>query len=243
MEEINVDIADPQHQRFSGAPWFEVIQNIDVVIYGCGGIGSWAALQLSRLNPSCIILYDPDKVEAVNLAGQLYKFSDIGVHKTRAVKDSIKAYSDYYRTDDVFMAVPRGKDNYHSITVCGFDNMDSRKAAFDDWERCNPDTSIATPRLFIDGRMSADTIQVFAMCSNDEYARGEYRNKWLFDDSEADSSVCSYKQTSFVAGMIGSLIANLVVNFMCKYHLKLEDYQLPFKTTFNSKTLMLEGED
>ena len=56
-------------------------------IVGCGAIGSHVAEQLARYGLTKITLYDFDKVEAHNIANQLFTQEDIGKLKVRAVAD------------------------------------------------------------------------------------------------------------------------------------------------------------
>ena len=64
--------------RFSGAEWFDSMKHISVVLAGCGGIGSWASILLSRLNIYTLYIIDPDIVEEANMAGQFFTIYDIG---------------------------------------------------------------------------------------------------------------------------------------------------------------------
>lgn len=60
---------------------------------------------------------------------------------------------------------------------------------------------------------------------------------YLFSDFEADPTVCSYKQTTFMANMIGSVIVNLFVNFIANKCNPLIDRDLPFYTEYNAETM------
>ena len=91
-ETLNVDETSA---RFSGATWYERIQTKKVALAGLGGIGSWVALMLARVKVEWIYLWDPDTVETVNMAGQLFGNSDIGSHKASAVTSCIMNYADY----------------------------------------------------------------------------------------------------------------------------------------------------
>lgn len=62
--------------------------------------------------------------------------------------------------------------------------------------------------------MAAEEYQVFAIQGNDERAMKEYEDKWLFSDAEAEETICSYKQTTFMANMIASTMVNVFVNFI-----------------------------
>ena len=51
---------------------------------------------LARVKVEWIHLWDPDTVETVNMAGQLFGNSDIGNYKTSAVTSCIMNYADYH---------------------------------------------------------------------------------------------------------------------------------------------------
>ncbi|MBS1495096.1 MAG: ThiF family adenylyltransferase [Bacteroidetes bacterium] len=63
--------------------------NAIAIVAGLGGIGSWVALDLALIGVGSIFIFDNDKVEASNLNRTLFKESQIGKHKTKAVKELI----------------------------------------------------------------------------------------------------------------------------------------------------------
>ena len=86
---------DETTSRFSGAIWYEEIQKQTVTLAGVGGIGSYVGFLLGRLKPQRLIIYDPDRVETVNMSGQLYGLSDVGKYKCRALANMIDDYANY----------------------------------------------------------------------------------------------------------------------------------------------------
>ena len=72
---------------------------------------------------------------------------------------------------------------------------------------------------------------------NDERAIKEYEERWLFDDSEAEETVCSYKQTSFMADMIASIIVNVLVNFVANLCKPIIDRDVPFFISYDASTM------
>lgn len=229
--------------RFQGAMWFDAVQDLRVTIAGLGGIGSWTALLLSRLNISHILLIDPDKVEEVNMAGQLYQRTYIGDNKTYATSSTIQEFSNYYRTD---IQTKRIEECvlYDNILICGFDNMTARKNAFYKWKGrietlCPLDREKS---LFIDGRLDAEDLQIFCITGDNTHLMDKYEKEYLYNDSDVEEAPCSFKQTSYLAAMIGSLITNLVVNFVSNTVVEFSKV-LPFKTSFNTSILKLVVED
>ena len=152
-------------------------------------------------------------------------------------------YSSYYRTG-AFREPFTSMSSATSIMICGFDNMEARKVFFNSWKNyveLKPDSE-QKHCLFIDGRLAAEEFQVFCIRGDDKYNINRYANEFLFSDSEADETICSYKQTSFMANMIGSIIINLFVNF-CANDLKDEEKpllerDLPFLTTYDASSMM-----
>ncbi len=59
------------------------------IVAGLGGIGSWLALDLALVGVGTLILFDTDTIEASNLNRTLFKLSQIGQPKVKAVKDLI----------------------------------------------------------------------------------------------------------------------------------------------------------
>src|SRR5690606_20207857 len=57
------------------------------VVIGCGGVGSWIALDLALMGMGTIILIDNDKLEASNLNRTLYKISQVGEYKTKVLQE------------------------------------------------------------------------------------------------------------------------------------------------------------
>ena len=243
-ETITIDMST---SRFSGAVWYKKVQEKTIILAGLGGIGSYCAFLLSRMKPAQIIMYDPDVVEQVNMSGQFYSQSDIGKTKAQAMTDMIHSYGNYFgvfSVDERFTESSSPAD----IMICGFDNMEARKIFFNKWKS----HVLSKPEeerkhcLFIDGRLAAEEFQVLCLRGDDEYNIERYNREWLFTDGEADVTLCSYKQTTFMANMIGSVMTNLFVNF-CANDLEGEEKpmmerDLPFLTSYDASMMMFSTE-
>ena len=232
---------DETTSRFSSAIWYNAIQEKTITLAGVGGIGSFAGFLLGRLKPQRLIIYDPDRVETVNMSGQLYGQTDVGNYKSTALANMVRnnaKYSNIVALNDRFEADSEATD----IMICGFDNMSARKLFFDKWvhhveskseeEKCKC--------LFIDGRLAAEEFQVFAIQGNDTRAIEEYSSKWLFSDYEAEETICSYKQTTFMANMIASIMVNVFVNFVANECNPLMPRDVPFLTQYSADTMFFK---
>lgn len=230
-------LVNEQTSRFSSALWFDNVQSKNVTLAGLGGIGSYVAFLLGRIHVHQICLYDDDIVEAGNMSGQLYQNSQVGRSKVRGTCELLCQFSSYYNTaafEERFSPTSTPTD----IMICGFDSMEARRIFYDRWKQWVAAKSAEDKGkcLFIDGRLAAESFQIFCIKGDDEYSMKRYETDWLFDDSEADETICSYKQTSFMANMIGSLMVNLFVNFCANECDPLVPRDLPFLTEYTAET-------
>ena len=236
---------DETTSRFSGAIWYEEIQKQTVTLAGIGGIGSYVGFLLGRLKPQRLIIYDPDRVETVNMSGQLYGRSDVGSYKSTALANMIEDYADY---NNIVALNQRFGDNSEAtdIMICGFDNMAARRTFYEKWKQrvlsYPADSDNRKKCLFIDGRLAAEEFQVLSIQGDDERAMAEYENKWLFSDAEAEETICSYKQTTFMANMIASVMVNVFVNFVANFCGPIIDRDVPFFISYDASTMFTKVE-
>ena len=239
----NVIIRD-ETLRFSAADWFAKTQEKVLILAGVGGIGSWISFLAAKLRPKAIYMYDPDTVELVNMAGQLYGTQDIGKNKVDALADTIRAYTGF---GDIFCYPERytNESLTGDIMICGFDNMDARRTFYECWrnhvERRKAEGH-AADCLFIDGRLTAEELQILCIQGDDEYSMGQYESRFLFTDGEAVRETCSFKQTAFMANMIGALVVNLLVNFCANQCDIALPRALPFFTTYQADMMFFNME-
>lgn len=236
-------LIDESTTRFSGAEWFNEIQKARIIVAGIGGIGSNVAFQLARMIPANLTLYDDDNVEMVNMAGQLFSNNNIGESKVDAIANMIYNYTSIKQV----LAV---KDKFTSdkepgdIMICGFDNMKARKTFFNSW--CNHISNKSIEErskcLYLDGRLSMDTLQILCIKGDDQYNIDRYKREFFFADYEADATVCSRKQTTYLACMIGSLMVNLFTNFIANSLHPVIPYDLPFFTEYDAQNMLFKTE-
>lgn len=222
--------------RFSKAEWFNEVQQMNIGVFGVGGIGSNAAYTIGHLHPMSMRLVDPDKVDEVNLAGQLFDSQEIGEYKVDVIRrrlTNLHYFTIYAERRRITSFEPLGATD---IVVAGFDNMSARKDLFNAWKRNHKSNS-----LFIDGRMSVNVFQLFSMRPQDKDRIADYETNWLFDDEQADTTVCSYKQTYFCATMMSGVITSLIINHAQNRVFGEQVWPVPFfieeDTTILSRTI------
>lgn len=253
IEEPEVSIPDPipansssilveeTTSRFSSAIWYDNIKSKTVTLAGVGGIGSYVAFLLARLDPERLIIYDDDYVEAANMSGQLYSGSDIGRSKVSAMVNMMSNYANYYDALTFQERFTLSSDPT-DIMICGFDNMEARRTFYTRWKQWvdSREESAKKECLFIDGRLAAESFQVLCITGDDVFSQAKYERDFLFRDDEADETICSYKQTTFMANMIGSVMVNLFVNFCANQCNPLIPRDLPFYTEYTAETMFFK---
>jgi molybdopterin/thiamine biosynthesis adenylyltransferase len=211
---------DVKQSRFRDASWYEKLNKytIPIIIGGVGGIGSWLTLFLSRMigPDSYLILYDHDKVEEVNMAGQLFSISDIGIPKVDALRRIVHDFSGYEKVEAMNEMYDAESLRSPVMFSC-FDNMVARKVMFENWLQ---EAEKYPESIFIDGRLNAEQFQVFYVTLENALT---YKNKYLFNDSEVEDANCSYKQTTHFAAAIAAKMVQGFTGFLD------ETYELPFK--------------
>lgn len=229
--------------RFSSALWYDKIKEKKILIAGMGGIGSWCALLLARSDVGNLFLVDDDVVDPTNLAGQMFSMEDVGVPKVNAVINHMREFCNYHRASGVQERFTE-ESAPNDIMICGFDNMSARRCYFNAWVNHvrNIPGDNRSRCLFMDGRLSADTLQVFTITGDNDYGIREYANTYLFTDSEADETVCSFKQTSYMANMIGGIMANIFINFVANEVVP-QIMDVPFFVEYDAKLMTLKSKE
>ena len=234
-------LLDESTTRFSGAEWFNEIQRKNIIVAGQGGIGSNLSFQLARMHPASMVLYDDDMVETVNMAGQLYARNDIGKSKVAAISDMITSYTNM---QNIYAIKSKFTENTEAgdIMMCGFDNMEARKIFYTSWHDHVMSKPVEERKncLFLDGRLSMTDLQVFCITGDDAINAAIYRDKYLFSDSEAEHTVCSMKQTTYLACMIGSIMTNLFTNWAANLLDPIIPYDLPFFTEYDAQNMIFK---
>lgn len=181
-----------------------ILLQLHVMIVGVGAIGRQVAIQLASMGVGKLTLIDPDVVSVENMATQGFLEDQIGDEKPLAVKElcsCIFAGCDVQTRNEKYVHEHGSAD----IIMCCVDNMEGRKFIHETTEsRC---------RLFIDGRMSARSIQIYTDMLVNPDGWPDYRQT-LFNDHEAYRENCTEKATIYTASIAAGLMVNQMVNFL-----------------------------
>lgn len=217
------------HARFKDCPWHQD-KFPNVSIGGVGGIGSWLAFFLGRIGAN-MDLYDFDTIDYTNMGGQLYPVQGIGRPKTKVIKEEIRRFSGTVGIRE--MGRLSEKSSVHSICFAAFDSITARRQMFEAWKRSNEHVRLTRPQLFVDGRMTVESFQMYIVTPD----RLKEYEETLFDDSSIPEPACSLKATSHIGAMIGSVMTQAFTNYMTNYLTGMDMRDLPFEKRYETMFL------
>ena len=198
------------HTRFSSVPWYGNTR--ELTIGGLGTIGSWLSLLIARTGDHEILLYDNDTIEKVNYSGQFFSKDQLEKTKVGSAAENLLNFTEINDFNVHTFNSKFDENTYVSnVTFSCFDNMEARKAMFDAW--CKNEER----ELFIDGRMSIESYEVFTVKRGQE----ERYRKTLFDDSEVGEQICSLKNTSHTGALIAARMVTAFTNYLANESMEL----------------------
>jgi len=213
--------------RFRDANWYN--PDFEVTVGGAGSIGSWLLLFLARIGYS-IYLYEMDRVEASNIGGQLYGKNDVGNTKQESIRNHISNFA-MHESIESMGKYEEGGVVTNIVFTC-FDNMQARRNMFEKWKADIDNNELC---LFVDGRLTAESFQMYIVTPE----RTDAYEETLFEDDEIEDLPCSYKSTSHIAAMLASQMTNAFTNALTNYmHGNIRE--VPFETRYEASLFMYE---
>jgi len=176
-----------------------------ICIVGAGATGSRIFMALIELGLSNITVYDPDTVEAHNLANQAYLHKHIGLLKVEALRDLYRmkmGTSPPESMQFIPQTVPSTVYPLKGIVFLLTDTMSSRKEIFDTQLKKNPDVFHV-----YETRMAATHGRILHFCPN-VTKQADAWEATLVPDGEAEVSPCG---GTLSVGTTASIIANMAV--------------------------------
>jgi molybdopterin/thiamine biosynthesis adenylyltransferase len=213
--------------RFQDAIWFPKGTTVDCIVGGAGGIGSWLTLFLTRAGFSPYV-FDFDTLEAHNLGGQMFSMMDIGQKKVHGLREIILQMTN--ENIDVSSEEYNKDSETSDFVFSAFDNMQARATMFHKWNEYVQTLSEEDKKkaIFIDGRLLAEQLQIFAITGDNEKHKEDYTKIHLFKDSEVEDASCSFKQTTHVAALIASLMTSTFTNHLANIAIGRKARSVPF---------------
>ena len=160
--------------------------NKAIHVIGAGATGSWLVFSLAKLGLTNIHVYDFDKVEAHNIANQLFSISDIGEYKVEALKRIVK---DTTGTEITIHNKEVKEEAFSGIVFMMIDTMAGRKAIYESSVKYKPAVS-----LLIEPRMGLHMARIYNILPLNNSSLNEYE-KTFYTDEEAEVSACGNSMT------------------------------------------------
>ena len=211
--------------RFKGAVWFDpTVRN--TIVGGAGSLGSFTCFLLARMNFKPFV-YDFDKIEEHNLAGQLFGYPHLNYFKVDALMGIIKDFTG--------MTINTSKDIYSENSYVDkfmfscFDNMKARKIFFNNWVTHVNNNWISFDKnnvpIFIDTRLNFENMQIFCVTPD----RIKAYKKSLFNDDKIPDEVCTLKSTTHISCMAASHAVGFFTNHLANCVSGEDDREVPFR--------------
>jgi len=180
---------------------------LSVAIVGCGAIGSYTTLTLTKMGIKKFSLWDPDSVELHNLANQFFTRDNIGLSKVKAVQMECLRHALEPVEIDVNERKYEGQPLDYDIIIALTDNIEGRSACFKEAAK-----NLASV-FYIDGRMTAEMVRVFAFSPKNYEVQQKYFNDYIEGVTNSDGP-CTAKAIVYNVNMAASLIASHVKKFV-----------------------------
>jgi molybdopterin-synthase adenylyltransferase len=202
---VEAEVQTPKKDRFSRQTSLvpkDKLDKLSILVVGCGAIGRQVALQLASMGARKVTIVDFDSVEDHNVTTQGFAHAEIGQKKVDAVREAmirIDPTMEVISIDGRYTLDMRGYD----VVISCVDSIDVRKIIFRGIK--------TTAALFIDGRMTAETMRVLT------WQQGQPEELYtdsLFEESEAHTGSCTAKTTIYTASYIAALMMHQLARFL-----------------------------
>ena len=226
----------------------ERLNKLSVFIVGVGAIGRQVALQLAAVGVPDMVLFDHDTVGVENLAAQGFSPSDIGKSKVSAVEAACKVInpnvnvlainSKFVDSMAKFLASQRSGKNMDCVIFSCADSMQARQYVAETAMLIEEDTGKNFFSMFLDARMSAETIRVLAAINNLKYCNNtsvveslDKDSLWsnyfdtLVPEEETYQDTCTGKTTIYTASIAAGMLVHQLTRWLRGIH---PDYNLGY---------------
>jgi len=190
-------------------------RELTVHIFGCGSIGSFTAIAVSKLGIHNVILWDYDEVEQHNVSNQFFRQQDVGSSKTFAVDNLAREFAPTVTTITRPEKVTEQTDlrlQDGDIIILAFDNLPARKIVYD--------KAIASGKKvhLIDARMGGELLRIYI---RKNLVHDEYYEKSL--TTEVEQVSCSARSICYngitMAGLISSIVKKIFLEQEIPYEI------------------------
>jgi molybdopterin/thiamine biosynthesis adenylyltransferase len=150
-------------------------------------------------------LFDADIVAPHNLPNQIFRKSDIGRTKVKAVAEVVELFSD--AAVETVPAMYDGSQTLDGVVISAVDSMTARQVI---WNKVR--YNIHVP-LYIEARMGAEVLILYTFCPTDPDAVAEYE-KTLYSSAEAVHQPCTEKSIIYTVMVAAGMITGQVKKWL-----------------------------
>ncbi|MHA1368186.1 MAG: ThiF family adenylyltransferase [Promethearchaeota archaeon] len=180
----------------------ETIQDVSVMMIGCGSVGSIICTMLAKMGVGKFVLFDDDVIEEHNLPNQFFFRDEVDLPKVDALENRIKQVSpgrvEVIKYNELF-----GKNHVNEFKECDFvvlgvDSMTSRKIV--------KDVLLKNKRTIIDARTGGLFCAVF-------YVTPEKIDNWAETlDRKTLDIPCTQQTIIFTLNQVAATACALIFN-------------------------------
>ncbi len=178
-----------------------IANHFHITMIGAGGIGSATGLGLGKMGVGSLAVFDFDQVDEENIATQIYRTSDVGNSKVKALKGMLQDFTDETDIHAIEHRVEADGELFGHVVISAVDSITARQAIWEAVKR-------GSCKYYLDARMSAETFQLFAV---------DPRNsKWYenllqgLNEEDVPDDACTAKATIYTALFAGGRIGHAV---------------------------------
>ncbi len=181
----------------------EKLAGLRVTIIGCGAVGSFTALSLSKMGVRQLTLIDPDTVSVENLPNQFFREEDLGKKKVAACAEMLQQFDSEVQINTLTRPFIKQKLD-SDIVISSVDSMDVRQRIW------NSIVSHRKVKLLIDPRMAAHVIQIYTANPGDPSSLKAYEATLV---SDALEDRCTARSIIYSVLPLAGLVCRQVAAF------------------------------
>lgn len=208
------------------------LKELTLTIVGCGSVGSFTALTVSKLGVKNLVLFDKDNVEPHNITNQFFCMKHLRKNKAQVTKELCEQFTPQKQDIRVFPFIfDKKTEVYTEVIIASTDSIESRKIIFEN--------SLKSKfcKLYIDVRMLANDLNVFCIPfistmskehqdKNDKLVE-QFREDYIKDVTN-QKAPCTARTIIYNVLMCASLLTNMISKYV-------NNEELPYVLGYNFK--------
>lgn len=190
---------------------FSKMKTAKIVVCGAGALGSNLINNLARQGFENLTVIDMDRVEATNVATQLYSLKDVGQKKVNALKGII------YQTNKKVINIIDKELNKNNFTKL-LDGHDLIVDVFDNW----PSRKLTNEAGFL-----LRTPVVHAGMSDNGFSEIKWNDHYKIPELEKEQKdICDYPLAANLVHITSAILAEVITQFIIHFEINNKEITL-----------------